>query len=259
MAQSSDQQDIDALGKKVFFLYPSAVVQNRITEELIQQEFEVYVSKDHMKLRSTLKKFPNSIVFINISDGMTEKEWEAWIRGVMGDADTAKTSIGIVSQGEDESLKQKYLAQIQIKGGYIVIKSDLTVAIKQLTDVLMALEAKGRRKYIRAFMNNDMNTTINLPHNGIFIKGSLKDISVVGFSCQFDVDPDFKKNSFVQDIQLKLQTTLLKTECIVFGSRMDGDSKIYVMLFTQRIDPDTKARIRRYIWSNLQEKMDKGL
>jgi hypothetical protein len=49
---------------------------------------------------------------------------------------------------------------------------------------------------------------------------------------------------------------LLKAEGIVFGSRMDGLEKIYVILFTQRIDPDVRIKIRRYIQSNLQAKMD---
>ncbi|MDR2028510.1 MAG: pilus assembly protein PilZ, partial [Treponema sp.] len=57
-------------------------------------------------------------------------------------------------------------------------------------------------------------------------------------------------------IQIKLQSMLLKAEGIVFGSRMDGLEKIYVILFTQRIDPDVRVKIRKYIQSNLQAKMD---
>jgi len=259
MAQSSPPLDKEILGRKIFFLYPSAVVQNRITEELIQQEFEVYISKDHLKLRNCLKKYPDSIVFINIYDGMGEKEWETWVRGVQNDAETSQVSIGIISPGEDENLKRKYLMQIKIQGGYIALKSDLVPAIKQLFDTLRVLEAKGRRKYLRALVQNEPNTTVNLPHNGIFIKGIIKDISVVGFSCIFDEDPELAKNSLVQDLQVKLLTSILKTEGIVFGSRMDENQKTYVFLFTQRIDPETRARIRRYIQSNLQDKMDKGL
>jgi hypothetical protein len=243
------------LGRKIFFLYPSAVVMNRITEELIQQEFEVYLIKDHQKVKKALHKYPDSIVFANINDGMNEKEWEAWIRTVQTAA--PKVSVGIMSANEDEAIKTKYINQLKIKGGYTVVKSDLVTVLKQLFEILNALEAKGRRKYIRAITQNEPNNTVNLPHNGDFAKGAIHDISVVGFSCSFDNDPDLIKNSLIQDIQVKLQTNILKTEGIVFGSRMEGAKKIYVILFTQRNDPDTKARIRRYIQSNLQEKMDK--
>jgi hypothetical protein len=82
---------------------------------------------------------------------------------------------------------------------------------------------------------------------------------VVGLSCTFAEDPELAKNTLVQNIQVKLQSTLLKMEGIVFGSRPDGASKIYVILFTQRIDPDTRSKIRTYIQHNYQTKMDAEL
>ena len=242
-------------GKKVFFLFPSAVVQNRIIEEFIQQEFEVYLMSDIQKLYKALNKYPDSIIFANINEGMSEKEWEAWIKSIQ--SKKPEVSIGIISATDDEALRTKYLSVVQIKGGFTVLKSDLGPAIKQIHDILIALDAKGRRKYLRAITRNETNTTVNMPFNGNFIKGAIFDISVVGFSCSFETDPVMPKNSRIQDIQIKLQTSLLKTEGIVFGSRTEGDTKIYVILFTQRTDPDTKARIRRYIQSNLQDKMDK--
>ena len=131
--------------------------------------------------------------------------------------------------------------------------------MKQLFDILKAAEAKGRRKYIRAVTEGEPNTTLNFPFNGTYLKGTIKDISVVGFSCSFEDDPDLAKSSLFQDIQIKLQSTLIKAEGVILGSRMDGKNKIYVVLFTQRIDPEARARIRRYIQSNLQAKIDREL
>jgi hypothetical protein len=246
----------DILGRKLFFLYPSAVIQNQIAAELVQQEFEVYLVKDHGKLRRILKQFPNAIVFINIYDGMPEKEWEGWITGIMRDPALAGVSIGIICSGDDENLKRKYLLQLKIQCGYTVLKSDLNIAIRTLMEILRVADAKGRRKYIRATTENETNTTVNLPLDGTFINGNIMDISVVGFSCAFDADPDLHKNTLFQDIQIKLQTNLLKAEGIVYGSRIEGETKIYVVIFTQRIDPDVRTRIRKYIQQNLQSKLD---
>lgn len=246
----------DILGRKLFFLYPSALIQNQIAAELVQQEFEVYLVKDHGKLRRILKQFPNSIVFINIYDGMPEKEWEGWILGVMRDPELTGVSIGIICSTDDENLKRKYLLQLKLPCGYTVLKSDLTIAMRALMEILRTADAKGRRKYLRATMENEANTTVNLPLNGIFINGTIIDISVVGISCIFTADPDLQKNTLFQDIQIKLQTNLLKAEGIVYGSRMEGESKIYVILFTKRVDPDVCSRIRKYIQQNLQGKMD---
>ncbi|MDR1904590.1 MAG: PilZ domain-containing protein [Treponema sp.] len=255
---SNENNHSDYLGKKIFFLHPSATIQNVVAEELIQQEYEVYIVKDHIKLREILKKYPDSVVFANINDGMPEKEWETWIRAVIADL-KGKIGIGILTSNNDDTLHRKYTVSIKCQCGFTVLKSDLNVSIKQLYEHLQAVDAKGRRKYLRLTLDNDSMTTVNLPLNGTFINGAIKDISVVGLSCAFTDDPELSKNTLFQDIQIKLQSQLLKTEGIIFGSRIDSTEKIYVILFTQRIDPDVRTRIRKYIQQNLQAKLDKEM
>jgi hypothetical protein len=249
----------DILGKKIFFLYPSVVVQNQIIAELIQQEYEVYIVKDQTALIKVLRRYPDSLVFADIDEGMTEKNWESWIRGVMGNPETNQISIGVISANGDEALQRKYINSVKIQCGYTLLKSDLTNSIKRLLEILKATGAKGRRKYIRATIENETFATVNIPLNGTFVNGTIKDISAVGFSCSFAEDPELAKNALFQNVQLKLQTTILKIEGIVFGSRMDGASKIYVVLFTQRIDPDVRTKIRKYIQQNFQAKMNAEL
>jgi hypothetical protein len=251
--------DSELLGKKIFFLYPSAIMQNEVASELIQQEYEVYNVRDHQNLRRVLKRNPHSIVLVNIDDGMPEADWEAWIRDLMTEPALSPLKIGILSTNDDEVLQRKYINSVKVQCGYTVIKSDVNKSIKQIMDILKAFDAKGRRKYVRATSENEALTTLNLPHNGAYINGVIKDISVAGLSCSFTEDPELEKNSLCSNIQIKLQSMLLKAEGIVFGSRMDGLDKIYVVLFTQRIDPDVRTKIRRYIQSNLQTKMDAEL
>ena len=246
-------------GKKIFFLYPSMVAQNTLIAELIQQEYEVYVVKDHAALRKTLKRYPNSVVFADIGEKMPEHEWEAWIRGLMSAPETQNIAVGIITANNDEELRRKYVNMIKVQCGYTVLKSDINNSIKQICEVLKTIDARGRRKYIRAEIGNETKSTINFPINGTFINAQIKDISEVGVSCTFDRDPELKKNALFRDIQIRLQGMLLKAEGIIFGSRMDGESKIYVLLFTQHVDPEVKAKIRRYVQQNLQSKMDAEL
>jgi hypothetical protein len=254
-----DGNSTDTLGKKIFFLHPSAAVQNQIVAELAQQEFEVYVVKDHEALARILKKYPGSIVFADIDERMGEEKWEAWIRGIMNDPAAGKPGIGVLSVKDDEILQRKYINSVRVRCGYTVIKADMNNIIKHLMEILKAQNAKGRRKYLRAVADNESLTTVNLPLNGTFVNGAIKDISVVGFSCVFAEDPGLTKNTLFQDIQIKLQSAILKVEGIVFGSRADGSSRTYVFLFTQRIDPDTRAKIRTYIQHNYQSKLDAEL
>ena len=259
MVMDNTGYDAKLLGRKIFFLHPSAVVQNHVVTELIQQEYEIYIAKDHAALRRVLKRYPSSVVFADIDEHMPEHEWEAWIRGVMSDDETRSTAIGIISVNNNEELRRKYLNMVKVQCGYTVLKSDLNIAIKQLSEELKTADARGRRKYIRATTENETIATINLPMNGTFINGRIKDISVVGISCTFDRDPELVKNALFKDIQLKLQSMILKVEGIVFGSRTDDLSKIYVFLFTQRVDSEVKSRIRTYMQQNLQNKMNAEL
>jgi len=254
MSETNNNSDI--VGKKIFFLYPTVAVQNRIITELVQQEYEVYIAKNKDKLKKVLRTYPDSIVFIDINEHMPEKEWDIWITGIMEAADTKTVSIGIVTSIDDEQIKNKYLSVIKVACGYTVSKFDMEKATAHILTILQTVNAKGRRKYIRATTERETNTTINLPVNGTFVNGQIRDVSVVGVSCTIDGSPSIAKNALLKDIQIKLQTNLLKVEGIVFGTRTEGVDTVYVILFTQRIDPEARIKIRKYIQQNLQSKMD---
>jgi len=255
----AEQGDADVLGKKVFFLHPSALIQNQVIEELVQEEFEVYSTKDETKLRKLLKKYHDSIVFANISDGMKETAWEDWIKSVMADSGTAGVGIGIIASNDDTSLRYKYATQIKVSCGYTVVKPPLPPAIKQLVSVLHNANAKGRRKYLRAITEQEANITVNIPMNGTFVTGTIRDISAVGFSCSFSQDPELAKNSHIPDMQIRLKSQLLKVPGIVFGSRVHLAEKVYVILFTQSASPDIHTKIRKFIHSLLQSRIDSEL
>jgi hypothetical protein len=248
----------DLLGKKIFFLFPSGYVKNEVIPELIQLEYEVYISTDEKKLKLALRNYPGSIVFVNIDDGLSEGDWDTWIQSVMRVGEW-NTAIGILSSNSDEKRQRKYLVSMKVRAGFIPVKSDVKKIIQQLIDHLKNLDAKGRRKYIRVTTADEPLTTINIPYDNRFITGQINDISVVGLSCVFDEDPDLTKGSQIKDIQMKLQGVLLKADGVIFGSREGDTGKMYVILFTARINPDVKTKIRKYMQTNLQAKMNAQL
>jgi hypothetical protein len=249
--------DTGISGKKIFFLYPSALIQNEIAWELLQQEYEVYHVRNHDTLRRVLRRYPDSIVFVNLDDGMPEKSWDAWLQAVAGDPALGGVKTGVLSAQNAEANRQKYAVSARLPGGFTEVnRTDTMKTVKQLYGILQTLDARGRRKYLRAAPENESLTAVNIPHNSEYFKGVIKDISVAGFSCAFDPDPELDKNALCQNIQIKLQSQLLKAEAICFGARQDGRTKIYVFLFTQRIDPDVRIKIRNFVQSALQAKID---
>jgi hypothetical protein len=248
-------ETVSIVGKKIFFLYPSAMIKNTIVQALIQQEYEVYVVKDHEALMRRLKRDGESVVFININEGPDKSRWEEWVRSVLGLG--GKTCVGILTNTTDDALRNKFVTEIGVQCGFTVVKSDVTSALRQILESLRAVEAKGRRKYLRA--GREIGASVNLPLDSVFVNGQVRDISAVGFSCVLDQNPTLAKNALLQNIQLKFQARILKVEGIVYGSRDEDGGRCYVFLFTQRVDSDTRARIRDIIQQHLQARMDEEL
>jgi hypothetical protein len=251
----TNNEESTSLGKKVFFLYPPSVVRDEVVARLMEQEFEIYMLRDHVGARRILRLYPNSLLFVNLDEGQTEDEWAKWILDVLGDSATAGVHIGIISYNTDEKLKRKYLMDIGIQCGFVQLKLGIDESTRILLETLKANEAKGRRKYVRASCASDRMSLVNLRTMNGLITGSIRDISVVGFSCFFDPDPHFPKNAILRDIQLKLRGILVSVEGIVYGTREDGGT-VYVVLFTQKVDDIARSKIRRYIRTALQAEIE---
>jgi len=255
----TEKNNADFSGRKIFFLYPSVMIQNNIVEGLAQNEFEVYSLNDENKLKKLLKKYPNSIVFANISEGMLGNEWDNWIESIMTDSETAGVDIGIIAYGENANMRQKYTEQMGIRCGYTVMKPDYTVVVRQLISILNMANAKGRRKYIRVLIEKETDITASLPINGNITCGNIKDISTAGFSCLLPNDPELVRNSHFNNIQIRLETQTIKAQGMFFCSRMQGTEKIYVFLFTKSASPELQTGIHKFIRCLLQSKIENEL
>ncbi len=242
---------IDPLGKKIFFLYPASVIKEELLFRLIEQEYEVYSIGDHQTCLKLLRKYPHSIVYANIDEVMNEDAWKAYLRSIRSTKGTEAVGIGICSYNANEEIKKNFLVDVDIDCGFVRLKIGLEESTAILLEALKANEAKGRRKYVRASCDHDTLSSINVKIGEDLVRGRIQDISSVGFACVFDTDPGIKKNTLLQNMQLKLRGNLIQIDAVAFGVR-EAEQKIYVFLFTPRIAPLEKTKIRRYIQASLQ-------
>jgi hypothetical protein len=246
---------MDDTGKKIFILYPHSVIQDEMIDLLIMNGYETYILRDHKRARRLLEYFPGSIMFINIDEGMPEKEWEAYIQDIQEDPKTRESRLGILSYNTDHGLMQKYLMDLSIPCGYIQLKLGIQASTKIILDALKANEAKGRRKFIRAICKDDITATINYKSPEGMYYGKILDISSAGISAQMDKAGDFLPNSKLKNAQLKLRGSLLMTDVILMGSRRDSKF-VWILLFDPRMQQDQKLLIHRFIKQSLQRYID---
>ena len=249
----------ETLGKKVFFIYPHSVIQNQLIQELIDREYEVYFLNDYNKIKSICEYYNTPILFINIDEGLEEKEWEKLIRKVLGQDSTGHAMIGILTYNENAELAQKYLMDVMVPCGFIKLKLGMNDSTDIIVKTLDANEVKGKRKYVRARCQMD-EATLNVSLNGGNHSGHIVDISSVGMAVSFDDGLTLEKNTYLRDIQLKLRGILLRVSAVMIGHRtIEDDKTIYVLLFDQYVTGQIKSKLRSYINRTLQHEMERKL
>lgn len=249
------EQQLNASGKKVFLLHPHSVIREEMLDLLIMAGYETYTLLDEKKARKLLVKFPGSIMFINIDEGLKEHEWEAYIREIMENPQTQSASLGIMSYNQDHALMKKYLMDIAIPCGYVQLKLGLQESTKIIIGVLEANEARGRRKCIRALCEDDINATVNFKKDSGVYHGKILDISSAGIAARFEKFADLSLNSLLRDMQLKLRGGIVMTNMILMGQRHD-DKRVFILLFDPKMSTENKLVIHRYIKQCLQKHID---
>ena len=246
----------EIMGRKVFFLYPHSVIQNDMVNILINHEYEVYTINDHKRMLEISKKFPHSILFINIDEKLNENEWEKYIRNLLN-SDEHISRIGILTYNKDQNLAQKYLMDIMVPCGFIVLTLSLGHSAATILKTLQVNEAKGRRKYLRASGLNSASTKLNFKFNDLLYNGSITDISITGMAISIDEDIILPLHESLDDIQLQLKGIICRVNGVVAAHR-NGENGSCVIMFKQLDDLSIK-KIRSFIHNNLQQKIRKVL
>ncbi len=242
-------------GRKVFFLYPHGVIRDRLLERIITAEYEVYLMKDHGRLLKLLERFNNAIVFVNIDDVLSESEWQEYIMGIMGNEKTSEVRIGILTYYENAELAQKYLMDVMVPCGFIVLKVGIETSTGIILKTLEANEARGRRKFVRVACGGSQKATFNIKIDGELYNGRVIDISSAGMACAFDEGLDFDVGTQLNDIQLRLKGLI----CRVSG-RLAGVSRqenaVSIVMFGDETGEETRQKIRHFVHSTLQDELN---
>ena len=243
------------LGNKVFFLYPHSVLQKEILSILVANEYEVYLINDHKKLVKVLESFPHSIAFINIDEVLSVDAWEEYIKVIMNSEKLRSTQTGVVTYNNNKELAKRFLMELMIPCGFIILNLGVDKSLPILLKMLTANEAKGRRKHIRAITSESENTKFNININKTVLVGRILDISIAGMAVLLEsTDVELTPKVEIPDIQLILKGIICRVSGIVAGARKD-DKRCYIFIFNY-VDDKAKVKIHSYIYKRLHDIMD---
>jgi hypothetical protein len=258
-----------ALGKKVLFLYPPPVL-TEVVEELASKEFEVYLVRDHAKVKRFLSASPDSILFVNLEDGLDDDGWERYVRDLRESPTTGGVGIGILSLNDDAELKQKYLMDIQVACGFITLKIGQAKTAEILVKTLEANEARGRRKFVRALCSpGSAQVTVNM--DGQTLRGEVSDFSSAGLALSLETSTQYKPGTILRGLQLAVKGGRVIGDGIVVAHRSAqqqateasaGGSPManYVVMFDPNsLDDTRREKLRSLVFKVNQANLDRHL
>jgi YesN/AraC family two-component response regulator len=243
-------------GKKVYFLYPPSVVEEKMIIEIIDNEYEVYVCNDHKKANIIFSKHKDSIVFINIDKKIRYFNWDDYIKELMKDPVTKNIKIGILTYNTDEKLKKKYLMDYMLSAGFIQLDLGFEKSRDIILKALEANEARGMRKYVRAICSEPEKATFNILLFGKYFSGRIIDICSASMACVFKEKPKVYEDAVFEDIQLQLRGALLKTAGVVRTIRRNNNSEVFVIEFIPHLDGKNKLFLCSFIHYSLQKYLE---
>jgi hypothetical protein len=226
-------------GKKIFFLYPPPVLME-VVDELARQEFEVYLSKDHERLRRSIAAFPDSIVFINLDDGLDEDGWRSYIQSLR--AAVPAVGIGIVCLNDNAQLREYYLMNAHVQCGFVILNIGAARTAEILTKTLEANEARGRRKFVRAPCSPGIGQCV-VELEGSTLKADLTDLSSVGMALVFQGGASLDVGTVLHGMSLTIKGQRILASGAVVAKRASegGENSVHVVIF----DPGSLDEARR--------------
>ncbi|HAP43291.1 MAG: hypothetical protein A2087_11030 [Spirochaetes bacterium GWD1_61_31] len=246
-------------GKKVFFLNPPAVLEE-IIPLLSQSEFEVYTTRDHIRLARFICKEPQSLIFINIDEGEDETVWRGWIQKLHADPVTANVGIGVLTMMGNDDQRNAYLMDLGVNCGFIILKMGSAKTAEILIRTLEANEARGKRKYVRIKCPPD-SAEFNCKIDGELHRGTVLDLSIAGMAVFFSGGHAPPVNSRIKDIQLSLKGLRIMVNGIVVGAKeMDGHGPLRLAMFEPAsLDEDKRLKLRSFIGKVLQSSINEKI
>jgi hypothetical protein len=243
-----------ARGRKVFFVQPHSVLTEDLLVDILAHEYEIYCVKGAAVAAKAAAAWPESIMFVNIDEACPEPQWEAWIRGVLAEAQTASVRLGILTYNPNPDLARKYLMELLLPCGFIQLKLGVAEAKRIILKTLEANEARGRRRYVRARCAGSSRATFNVAIGGTMLQGDVLDISAAGMAFQFDSIFNLTPGTPLTDVQLRLKGALCKISGTFVGT-VSGEQGRNLLMFQAPLPEETTAKIHRFIYLALQEEM----
>lgn len=252
-ATPQESKGNNTFGRKVFFINSSRQINSNIVDYLRNEEYETYVIDDYKSAKIYLRMNPDSICFFYIDTQLSKNGWFNFIKSFDEDEILKSQYIGVVTEKIDNKTRDKYLSGLNIRSGLITLDESIENILGGILSTLEALNAKGRRKYVRAKITIDKDSYILWTVNNKMFKFPLLDISSVGMAVDIPEQAMsiVKPNLVMNSVTLKIGSKEYPISVVIYVVKQIPDGNLGILLITSA-DDKAKRYIKQYVANTLQ-------
>ncbi len=245
-------------GRKLFFLHPPAWIREEFVYGMVRLGYKTYTTEESRGLRKLVSLYPGSLLFANVDKGPKGFDWLK-VLSSMNDLFREKDiRLGILSEDNRKDTIKRYLSAVSAPCGYIVMSSGRKEIAARITTQAARQKARGRRTQVRARCF-DGSATVNVKYAGDHHAGRVLDISGVGAACVIpSLDDRLRKDDWVSDIQLKLNSRICTVSGRVVGVRTESE-KTLVLLFDEARSDSVEEKIYSFVQETIQRNFERAM
>lgn len=249
--------DENIYGRKVFFVAPPYTVKKDTIPALRDDEYETYIIEDYRTAWNIIKQNPDSVLFVNVDIHMPVMAWIAFLKKIKDDEQFKGLSIGILSSTNNDTVKQLLFSEIDPQAGLVCTNGSENQIYTDLANVLMLLQVKGKRQYVRANCLSDKNAKLLWTHDDKMHELKMVDISNVGSALLLPVKfrDQVQDKMIIRGAAMQIGSVNKNIDLVVYGIHDSGANILVITLFLNAGDPNLKSLTKKYIYDTLQAQM----
>lgn len=252
------ENELEIFGRKIFFLNPAYSVKKDVITRLQAQEYEVYTIESYREAKPLLRKNPDSILFINTDAQLAIPAWFNFIRTFDREDVLSTIKIAVISERIKQSDINIFNKFAHLACEIIEFNEGIEGVTQQVEKVLLDLNAKGKRQYVRANLSYDKDASLFWNHGSKMHQLKLLDISSVGMAVrcpQILENQIIAKNFLLSDVTMRLGTKQVVIEAVIYGIKQTQEGTMWILLLLPSTAPSIKDEIRAYVSKTIEEKM----
>lgn len=252
------ENELEIFGRKIFFLNPAYSVKKDVITRLQAQEYEVYTIESYREAKPLLRKNPDSVLFINTDAQLAIPAWFNFIRTFDREDVLSTIKIAVISERIKQSDINIFNKFAHLACEIIEFNEGIEGVTQQVEKVLLDLNAKGKRQYVRANLSYDKDASLFWNHGSKMHQLKLLDISSVGMAVrcpQILENQIIAKNFLLSDVTMRLGTKQVVIEAVIYGIKQTQEGTMWILLLLPSTAPSIKDEIRAYVSKTIEEKM----